>query len=486
MTRRRRGLATGTTLAAFLLITGCAVGSADPGEGARPTPTATSEAAPETAIPTEDDQVGSATQDDAATTVAEPQPVDDEQVLATVLAMDDALQVGDVEAYLTHVSGDLQEEQRAWFQAVTDAALDVRELRLDGVVSRRGCVDDGEPCLEGGTVAHVGLRHQFTGADPQPVLEQYRWVLADLGDGVPVLVESWGRDGDFYGYPQLWDLGEELVSLDGHHVSVLVQLSQMAKAETLLDSLDRAAETTLAELPWVAEGRDRLVVQLAPAEALEEHGWAERTGSSLWLRVSREELPREPGQLSTQDTPVQGHLFLDLDLAWADLEDFGASPGGQTELRYVAAYAATWGEDPTAWPEDWILEGPAYWWSAADDAIYAENLRYALGDHFALLGPPVALPLAPPDLEDLHAGEDFALEALALATYIDETYGRAALIELVGLLIPLDQRHDRDQIAEAYQETLGIDSDTLLDGYTEWTETLPTTDDLLGPPPQGR
>src|SRR5699024_4880424 len=117
------------------------------------------------------------------------------------------------------------------------------------------------------------LRHQFAGADPVPVLEQYRWVLADLGDGVPVLVESWGRDGDFYGYPQLWDLGEEVAVLEGHHVSVLVERSRAADAETLLDTLDRAAETTLAELPWVAEGRERLVVQLAPAEVLEEQGW---------------------------------------------------------------------------------------------------------------------------------------------------------------------------------------------------------------------
>lgn len=88
-----------------------------------------------------------------------------------------------------------------------------------------------------------------------------------------------------------------------------------------------------------------------------------------------------------------------------DLEEFGRSTGGQTELRYIAAYAATWGEDPNAWPEDWILEGPAFWWSAADDASYADNLRHTLGDHFALVGPPVALPAAPPDREDMHAGD---------------------------------------------------------------------------------
>ena len=481
MMRRRRGFATSTTVAALLLITGCDGGSS---AGDADAPSATTEPAPTTQAtsPTEDGEGSTA----ATPGTAEPQPVDDEQVHATVLAMDDALQAGDVEAYLEHVAEELQQEQRAWFQGVLAAPLDVRELRLDGVVSQRTCASDDEPCLDGGTVAHVGLRHQFTEADALPVLEQYRWVLADLGDGEPVLVESWGRDGDLYGYPQLWDLGEELAVLDGHHLSVLVQRSRLDEAESLLDTLDRAAETTLSELPWVAEGRDRLVVQLVPGEVLEEHGWPESTGSSLWLQVSPDELSREPGRLSPPDVPVQGHLFLDLDLALMDLEEFGASPGGHTELRYVAAYAATWGDDPAAWPEDWVLEGPAFWWSAADDPVYAENLRFAIGEHVALLGPPVSLPLAPPDHGDLEAGDAFLLESLALATYVEETYGRASLIELVGLLIPLDQRRDGDRIEAAYQETLGIDADELLEGYAGWTSTLPTFADDLGPPPQGR
>lgn len=78
------------------------------------------------------------------------------------------------------------------------------------------------------------------------------------------------------------------------------------------------------------------------------------------------------------------------------------------------------------------------------------------------------------------------LESLAVATYIEQTYGRPALIELVGLLITLDQRDDADQIEQAYEETLGVGSDDLLDGDAQWTETLPTSDDLLGPPPQER
>lgn len=427
----------------------------------------------------------STAEDDAVTVGTGPQAVDDEQV-HPVLSMDDALQAGDVEAYLQHVSPDLQDEQRAWFQGVVDAPLDVHELRLDGVISQRGCVDDDGPCTESGTVAHVGLRHQFAGADPVPVLEQYRWVLADLGDGVPVLVEGGGRDAGFYGYPQLWDLGEDLAVLEGHHVSVLVQRSRVSDAETILDTLDHAAEVTLSELPWVAEGRERLVVQLAPGEVIEEHGWVEATGSALWLPVAPDDLPREPGRLSPRDAPVLGHLFLDLDLALMDLEEFGISPGGQTELRHIAAFAATWGEDPQGWPEDWILEGPAYWWSAVDDPAYVVNLQYVLGDHFALHGPPSALPEIPLDPEDPEAADIFVAESVGVATYIEQTYSRSSLVELVGLLIPLDQRFDADEIEQAYQDTLGVDAEELVAGYAAWTEGLPTSDDLLGPPPQGR
>ena len=301
MIRRRRRLATGTALAALLLATGCDQDSTpDADDRGTQAPVVTAGASPTTAAPPTPDSA------ETTTAAAQPEALDDEQVLATVLAMDDALQAGDLEAFLALVAEDLQEEQRAWFQGVVDAPLDVHELRLDGVISQRGCVDDDEPCLEGGTVAHVGLRHQFTGADPVPVLEQYRWVLADLGDGVPVLVETMGRDGDFYGHPQLWDLGEEVGVLEGHHVSVLVQGSRMAEAETLLGTLDRAAETTLAELPWVADGRERLVMQLTSAEVLEEQGWVESTASTLWLQASPEDLPREAGRLSPQDAPVRG------------------------------------------------------------------------------------------------------------------------------------------------------------------------------------
>jgi|GEM_PF-4263558 len=76
--------------------------------------------------------------------------VSDDQVHEVLLAMDDALQSGDVEAYLAHVAPELQDRQRAWFDGVSAAPLEMRQLRLDGVVSRTPTE---------GTVAHVGLRH---------------------------------------------------------------------------------------------------------------------------------------------------------------------------------------------------------------------------------------------------------------------------------------------------------------------------------------
>ena len=82
-----------------------------------------------------------------------------------VAAMDEALQAGDVAAYLRYVAPELAEQQRASFEALHAVPMEVRQLRIDGVVSR----NDPQ-----GTVVHVGLRHQITGADPEPVLGQYR------------------------------------------------------------------------------------------------------------------------------------------------------------------------------------------------------------------------------------------------------------------------------------------------------------------------
>lgn len=455
----------GLTLAVGLSVAGCqsTQDASDPGSAAAPGGVAvTGTAYPQEAEPT--------------TATGEVREVTDEQVHQALLAMDDALQAGDVEAFLTHVHPDLHEEQRAWFQGVSVAPLDVRQLRLDGVVSR----------APGGTIAHVGLRHQFTGADPVPVLQQYRWVFTTSDDATPVLTETGGRTGDFFGHPQLWDTGEELSVLQGHQVSVLVARSRTSEAETILDTLDRAAETTLAELPWLAEDRERLVVQLAPADVIEEHGFAMSTGSSLQLRVSPEEPPREPSRLSTMSTPVRPHLFLDLELALLDLEDFGSSPGGQTELRYVAAYGVTWGEDPAAWPVDWILQGPAYWWSSVDDPQYAFNMLHSAGDHFAAVGPPTQLPSLEFDPGDPAAADVYMLESLALSYYLEQTYGRETFVRLVDRLIHLDQRFDADEIEQVHQEELGTDQDGLLEGYAAWTQTLPTFEDEPGPPPLGR
>ena len=393
--------------------------------------------------------------------------VSDEQVDEALLAMDDALQSGDVEAYLAFVGPELQDQQRAWFDGVRTAPLEMRELRLDGVVSRTPSE---------GTVAHVGLRHQFTGADPVPVLQQYRWVFAAADDGAPLLVASDGRNGEFFGHPQLWDLGEELVVLTGHSVQVLAQQSRAGDAESLLDPLDRAAEASLATLPPVAEGRERLVVQMVPGETVIEHGWSQSPGSASMLKVSPDPLPREPGRLTGFRTPVQSHLFLDLDLALDDLQEYGQSPGGQTELRYFAAYAALWGEDPDTWPEDWVLEGMAYWWSSVDDPAYSAGFLSEVGDHFAVTGPPTALPALPRDPDDLDGFESYVQESVALAYYVEETYGQEALIDLAGRLTDLDQRHDEDQIEQAYRDTIGVDRDELLDGFARWTQTSPALD----------
>lgn len=492
----------GTVLVAALLLTGCeqsppaddpapATGDGTsataepPGTAPGPTGDGPTGDGPREPGPTREGDTATATAtayppDSGATTAPEAAQddrteVSEEQVREVLVAMDEALQEGDVDAYLTHVAPDLKDDQRAWFQGVHAVPMSVRQLRLDGVVSRTGVE---------GTVAHVGLRHQITGGDPVPVLEQYRWVFTATGEQPPLLTASRGRNGEFYGFPQLWDLGEELAVLQGHSVLVVAQESRREEAETLVDTLDHAAEETLETLPWVAQGREKLVVQLVPAEVLEEIGWGMSTGGQLMLEISPQEITADASRLTGLKTPLQPRLLLDVDLALLDLEDYGSSPGGQTELRYFAAHAGAWGSDRDAWPEDWVLQGAAYWWSSVEDDSYHEQLLAAAGDHFAETGQPRSLPTAPLAMDDVAGGEAYTLESLALATYLEQTFGREALVGLLGELIPLDQRHDRAEITEAYTQVIGIDQHQLIQDWAAWTRTLPTTGEGV-PPPEG-
>ena len=205
-----------------------------------------------------------------ATGASYPKAVEDEAVAEMVHAMDEALTAGDVDAFLEHVSPELHEEQRSWFEAVASVPMDVRGLRADRIASRRS---------PEGTVVHVGLRHRIQGGDPEPVMQQYRWTVAPGEDGRPLLVEATGRNGQFFGNPAPWDLGP-VAALEGDGVLVLAPEDARSEAEFLLPGLEAAAREVLEDFPTLAEDRQVLVVHLVTADVLadaldvdEDEGW---------------------------------------------------------------------------------------------------------------------------------------------------------------------------------------------------------------------
>ena len=52
------------------------------------------------------------------------------------------------------------------------------------------------------------------------------------------------------------------------------------------------------------------------------------------------------------------------------------------------------------------------------------------------------------------------------------THGDAALVDLAGRLAVLDQRHDEDEIEQAYVDVLGVGQEQLLQEWAAWAAEL--------------
>ena len=113
--------------AAVAVLLTCGAAACTGGSDASDGDGSTGSATPETA---------SATSAPGASSSVSPVSLTDEEVRDVVTAMNEALQSGDVETYLQHVAPELAEQQRAWFEALHAVPMEVRQLRIDGVVSR--------------------------------------------------------------------------------------------------------------------------------------------------------------------------------------------------------------------------------------------------------------------------------------------------------------------------------------------------------------
>lgn len=458
---RRRGYAASLALvlAAGLGLAGCEGGTSGP-DRVEVDVAVTSAPAPVTDAPGADASATSRPPERASGT-AYPEAVSDDEIVAMVSAMDEALAAGDLAAFLEHVSPELQEEQQAWFEAVRNVPMDVRELRGDRVVSRQSPT---------GTVLHVGLRHRITGGDAEPVLQQYRWVVAPGADG-PVLVETRGRNGDFYGYPQLWDEGQVAV-LEGQGVVVLAPERSREDAEALLPGLERAAEELLADFPVLAESQDVLAVQLVPASVLADaldvdpqEGW---TSGLAWLHVAP--TSPDPTRLDLGRQPeVAPRVMIDVDVAAQDLADWGPAPQGDMVLRYFGSAAVLQGRDVGRYPVEWVALGVPEWYAVlgVPDALTELEAWVARLDRGA---DPERLPSAATTQEA--DPEELAAVATGFVLYLAEEFGQERVLEVAEVLGPLDGWYDDREAAELLTGTLGASEEELLAGWRAWREEL--------------
>lgn len=403
-----------------------------------------------------------------ATGASYPKAVEDEAVAEMVHAMDEALTAGDVDAFLEHVSPELHEEQRSWFEAVASVPMDVRGLRADRIASRRS---------PEGTVVHVGLRHRIQGGDPEPVMQQYRWTVAPGEDGRPLLMEATGRNGQFFGNPAPWDLGP-VAALEGDGVLVLAPEDARSEAEFLLPGLEAAAREVLEDFPILAEDRQVLVVQLVTADVLadaldvdEDEGW---TAGLAWLYTS----PDDPGG-GRSGAPALGvgrlgpvvapRVMIDLDWAVQDRQDWGVGPGGDVTLRYYGASAALQGDDLDHHAAEWLVMGVSEWYSTLRSRDGEENLRDWVSARLGGTSPQSLPPIAPTQGAD---PEEVTAVAAGFALYLSDTYGADRVMELAQELLPLDGWYDDTRISEVMTSTLGASEEELLAGWQEWVAGL--------------
>jgi hypothetical protein len=394
---------------------------------------------------------------------AGPAALTDQQVLEVVAEMDAALQTGDVEAFLSHVDDELREQQRSWFQAVRDVPMDVRQLRADKVVSRTAAT---------GTVVHVALRHQVSGAGAVPVLEQYRWVLAPDVTGRVRLVDVTGRNGAFHGYPQLWDLGAVAV-LRAQDVVLLAPEESRAEAVDLLPQIAEAAGALRRDFPALARGRDVLHVQLAPAEELAlmlDAQAGEYVMGADWMRTSAEDPGLERLWLGPAEQTLDHRLLLDLDVMTEDLHLYGAVHGGNTYLRHVGTYAAVAGVRDDHDPVWWVAAGAPTWYELAGDPALKESLlEDVFGAHRE--GLPERLP-GPHWSSDGQEESDYVQASVSLMLFLDESFGREAVLGVVDELHDVSGWYEEAEIWPAVTTTLGTDEEELLGAWQEWVEEL--------------
>jgi hypothetical protein len=395
--------------------------------------------------------------------------VTDEEIIELGEALTTALRVGDEEAWmaLLDMNETAARQQRDWFASVLAVPMDVREMHPVKVLSR------DRMGLENSAVVDFGFRHQITGADPEPVVEDYEVTLQRGPDGRVRVIEVGGMlvDG-LVGYPQLWDLAPVAVVQD-EHVIVLVDAAAEQQAVAMLAGMEKASASALAD--FEVPGKTRVAVTLASPEHLRRISGEPEAPSTSSFTIH---LPASPevSQGYTFSTLTAGGRYgartvSTPELAEHDRRIFGPLDGGNLSLRHHLVRVMEihrQSEFAAAWP----TEGLSSWYRYAGDWDTLSLARDAYQGLVDAQGPPDELPPAdwdafePGDWDQEHAHQ---LAALAVYVYVEERYGREQVFEVGRRLHAVPPWGDLDaSIDEGLREVLGIGLSEFEADWLEW------------------
>lgn len=392
--------------------------------------------------------------------------VDDADVAAFGGELDSALRSGDVEQWLALfglTDGDELQRQRDWYAAVHAVPMDVREIHV-AAVQQHGSTTGLGPRVD------LAFRHQVSGADPEPAVEQYR-VRLGRQDGHVRIVEVGNVRSVETGYPQPWDLTKVEV-LERGAVVVITQEELREEAEELLPALDLAAATVLEEFP--VPDVTRMVVSLTTPEVFEDV--VDATGSEF-AGISQV-LPTvadvEQGGAGELPLLVDGEglavrLQLNGDYAYSEWEYCADDVAhGSPLLRHEGVHLALTLAEPWAAPPSWAVEGFAGWYEVAADEVLREEHLWWLADLSQdavaeRLPPRLPLTFYSDDAEELTRNY---VESAAVFRYVEDTWGWDTTVELGVALNAVET--PLDDLGPVLEKHLDLGPEEFEEGYLAW------------------
>jgi hypothetical protein len=383
--------------------------------------------------------------------------VTDEEIIELGEALTTALLVGDEEAWMALLDMDeaAAQQQRDWFASVLAVPMDVRQMHPVKVLSR------DRMGLENSAVVYFGFRHQITGADPEPVVEDYEVTVLRGSDGRVRVIEVGGVSADgLAGYPQLWDLARVAVVQD-EHVIVLVDAAEEQAAVGMLGGLDKAAASALAD--FEVPGQHRVAVILSSPDQMKRLSGAPDPGSravfTTFLQTSPEVLPGYTFATVSDGTWDGGRAVVTTEAVEWDRRAYGSLDGGPVSLRSVLVTLMAVHLQQSEFAAAWPTEGLDGWYRFAGDPDTSAMTRDLYQELVEDGGLPASLP--PADWDAFGAEEPAGtlnMYGSAMAYfYVEETYGRGRALELGHRLLAVSPWGNLDEsIDEGLREVLGI------------------------------